>query len=1518
MTLQLLKKVTLGVAMLLSQTITCQAQDSEETLNTKYWNMRERFRKYYVSIGKGEGQGIPVAKRQIGSYSGNRCSNLFGASSGWMSWGDATSYLGDYMCTLATEYALLAQEGKSTKATLNELYYALNALDRLDGAAENAFNPSLSPNYNGFFLRDDVEQSTISKWNYEFSTVGVQDPMLNYRCVNTDHLSNLDADLNTVTGQPRGNSETNEPSFDQISNILTGFSFIKKYVPNIYVKPTSTDVGFNILDKMQAITANLMDYMSGADRQLQRLDHGSELLFNYLAHPTPAIFGPGTPLAFTLNSSLGYLVADSDCGNNDIRGNWILVNPVTGRKVGVTSNDTKGQDIRLFAHTFAKIAVKLTGDLQYLGREIHHEAIDHVGDGYYCLSKHDYHIPLSTVEGALNLLENMPAVPQNLIFSLAPPIVGGQLSKPLAIELKSLPRNFYIFECLGSTSGTWSHANVNKFASFYGHENIDLIYSCLNDETPLVSQQHYIDLLSKMPCDGNRNYGQNDFTSFWNNGNNFEMPTYDNIDTDTYNHGEYNANDWMWLYNMYRLKFGDASFPKYEDVSCNCKKSPTLQANTDQQTGVLLSDITLKRVFKDYLKLGISLKEFNQGILYIQNNKTLTNETELTICGQVYVSGNGTLINTGKPTNEDSIKVTVRNNSNLFIQNNGTLDIGNNTKVVIQKGGQLICAGNNSKITVRSGGKLIIEPGAFLELNNGSKLIVEDGGQVIIQADLSNPNATVNGLLTYNQGAIIQLKGDNAVLEINGRLHIGNNAIFGFTYPGSNSGYIKFNRGQGVWWDNWAPNNAHITCGTNARINLQGQSKTDKMIDISQINVAIPKNLTQFVMTKCQVDFNDNLAMLETDRPTFINNSTFIRGTAINGRAGRGLLVFGQPTCVINNCDFIKLHNAVTGALFYSGTKLTGVINCYFFDCFSGVLTYGGGINTSNNNFLNVHNPISTVDATANSLISNNTINANSQIQNNYYALGIVASGVNVEFDVQKNTINNTDYAISADNTNAKLKCNDLQNNEVGLFALNNSKINMSDLLGAGYNNANNCGTFAQFVEANTFDADQGFNNFQIANGGPCTWIPPVNHFPFTPGYFICPTIMEGSLINFVDFNPLPPSHNYQIFAEQNFWRPLGSTTDAVEDRQNKVRKIDLTDINNPIIDSASIFTGNVLANTSLVTCPTNGGGGTNCNGAPCRLAVHPLDDNSNSSIITTASFYNKKLQKALQFSLNKMDKMQNSNKVNEAADLLTECLTYNYTTPVTNSVDKYLLELAYQKLFTCVAQLVEWHRDSAATFNPMPASLQTRINDLHSICALRAGRKSISETDYKEINDLILLDKAMVYRISDNRQLALNVVNNIIASAPKATHLNMYENFRCIWSTEIDAINGNISVDKALEQIKLCTEKYSSFPKQINASARKINPKQESEVIYANEYAIAIFPNPTNGNLSIAYNLTEFKFIKLEIFDTQGKMMSAYNLNPEDKLISIDNLNLENGVYFYNIKGDEKNLMSKKLVVVK
>lgn len=73
---------------------------------------------------------------------------------------------------LATEYKLLNDQGLDTYQTRKELYYALEAFNRLDLNAESYFNlagdtfPNQaiyppSSDLNGFFIRDDVPDNFV-------------------------------------------------------------------------------------------------------------------------------------------------------------------------------------------------------------------------------------------------------------------------------------------------------------------------------------------------------------------------------------------------------------------------------------------------------------------------------------------------------------------------------------------------------------------------------------------------------------------------------------------------------------------------------------------------------------------------------------------------------------------------------------------------------------------------------------------------------------------------------------------------------------------------------------------------------------------------------------------------------------------------------------------------------------------------------------------------------------------------------------------------------------------------------------------------------------------------------------------------------------------------------------------------------------------------------------------------------------------------------------------------------------
>ena len=96
-----------------------------QNLDQIYGHYRQRLTTQFVHLGTERGDGIPAEKIQLEFRFNNEPAPLWEQS-------DGTTHLGFYLATLATEYAWLNQNGASTDSTLDELYYALNAVWRLD------------------------------------------------------------------------------------------------------------------------------------------------------------------------------------------------------------------------------------------------------------------------------------------------------------------------------------------------------------------------------------------------------------------------------------------------------------------------------------------------------------------------------------------------------------------------------------------------------------------------------------------------------------------------------------------------------------------------------------------------------------------------------------------------------------------------------------------------------------------------------------------------------------------------------------------------------------------------------------------------------------------------------------------------------------------------------------------------------------------------------------------------------------------------------------------------------------------------------------------------------------------------------------------------------------------------------------------------------------------------------------------------------------------------------------------
>lgn len=228
------------------------AQDGMINLQ-KYHQLRSRLKADFVRVGQGAGYSI-VAERRNGSDYPDKL--IFHA--------DETSNLGFYLGTLATEYELLNREGASTTATLEELYYTLEAVNRLDKTAESYFRSdgTIQPSdLNGFFIRSDVTQSFFNQSLSHFNGG-------NY---NSSPVTGFTSSAYSSSQQLRPLVE----SLDQVLNLMHGLALVRKYVNASYLPFEDGELNFS--EEAKNITTRMILFMKSNNWQLKNPVTGTVL-----------------------------------------------------------------------------------------------------------------------------------------------------------------------------------------------------------------------------------------------------------------------------------------------------------------------------------------------------------------------------------------------------------------------------------------------------------------------------------------------------------------------------------------------------------------------------------------------------------------------------------------------------------------------------------------------------------------------------------------------------------------------------------------------------------------------------------------------------------------------------------------------------------------------------------------------------------------------------------------------------------------------------------------------------------------------------------------------------------------------------------------------------------------------------------------------------------------------------------------------------------------------------------------
>jgi hypothetical protein len=192
--------------------------------NYKFY--RKRFLANFISIGPEQGQSLPI-------------NQLYAMSTPSARWGDITIDMGWYLSILSSEYAInnYLQLDSAKEAVISELYYALNALKRLDSLGNTIYG--LPAKVDGFFIRDDVPEDFFTNGpgiDFDFELLGIK---------NIDSVTPVTTVLSDYqlwqVGKPRRNIGPKsinpvgmmvEMSKDQVTGVFTGLKFVTEYIPD--------------------------------------------------------------------------------------------------------------------------------------------------------------------------------------------------------------------------------------------------------------------------------------------------------------------------------------------------------------------------------------------------------------------------------------------------------------------------------------------------------------------------------------------------------------------------------------------------------------------------------------------------------------------------------------------------------------------------------------------------------------------------------------------------------------------------------------------------------------------------------------------------------------------------------------------------------------------------------------------------------------------------------------------------------------------------------------------------------------------------------------------------------------------------------------------------------------------------------------------------------------------------------------------------------------------------------------
>ncbi len=986
----------------------------------KYWKFRSQFVQKFVKVGPENGESFPAGV--LSPYT--HCYDaVAGDQKGAMFWGDGGVRHGHYLTLLATEYALLKKNNQDTEGVLNELYFALNALNRVDGAAEQnlELNYGLTGFYplndiNGYYLREDIPEDFCLNWETDD---------LNPKCIYSPNYTN-----NNVQKQHNGSglvttpnsSYQNTPSVDQMISILLGIRMIHKLVDDVQVQPTSGDTPMLIVTEAVAIADRMIKYAA---------DH-NWFLIDVNGWPVNSNGGDLSVSSYPLVKTWEALHNGASFPYNEVIKRRSL--PYVNAQFCITGFGVNSTDLADKLNACESLQ-NATGSLVY-NALIYGENAGILNNQNSSVFQ-DWQLNGTEISDVNYLL--LPwttTLPSNFALNIAEPynwLLSAQETYDLNVKL-----SFY----LATIGGVWPTSSVYEFANETKNYELEMADALLKDVFPQRSQFFYKAMLDNLSPTGPFSLDQvypypseqYRVLEYQSGGWASEYRWIDDNDFGSSNgrQGIYSALDYMVLHNLYYLLY-DNQLPEFkEDYQCFCE--PTVQVQPTDNTAnaidqaIYLNDklailptceehvfmdnvvttgespFLVNPYFNDYADLKISTAKFNMENTTIADGALVEVNSNLIICNATTLTG---VLGSS----------LVLNKADVRINDQATLDF-------------------YGDIVVKDGTSLIVKEGAKLILRNGSELRIKEGGKLII-----------HGEVQYYDGASIITEYDNAEIELNGTIKMMDGGTFtcGNT-PGQPTGRLVVN----------SPD-AKFSKAMNAgycAVHLKGQDDTDELLVLKQDaqlsfmhNPQI--NINKLTISACKVSMEEN-TRIEARQELNTYNAQYI-ATEVN----QGIHVARNNQ--FNGVDFqnVNIH-ANLNMLF--GHKLR-MSSCNMTNLSNGtnpnepmVHVKGTGMVINNCTFVGDNETyILAENLTFPSIVSASTFDGSE---------GSTSIGIddhsNAELTAYQNTFNSMHIGIRKHNDPVTAKCNTFnENRHSDIGGIYGSQVNLTTDDYGGYNSFN-------------------------------------------------------------------------------------------------------------------------------------------------------------------------------------------------------------------------------------------------------------------------------------------------------------------------------------------------------------------------------------------------------------------------------------------------------------------------------